>query len=154
MARRTIKVTIPGVRSENAGERDNGKIFTITEMPADQAERWCLKARILISEAMGIATAEPANAGEAAALAKIGIDFGNLRIWRALADPSLDEVWAYIEYQHAPRQPPTPIVDGENSPIEEIDTRLKLRAEALALNLGFSRGAARPSSTDSPTTTG
>jgi hypothetical protein len=153
MARRKHTVVIPGERSDHPHCRDNGKTFILTEMPADQGERWCLKARMLIAEATGTPKAEPADEGEAAALANMGIDFNNLRIWRALSDPSLDEVWNFIHYQHKPGHPALPITTGENSPIEEIETRLLLRAEALKLNLGFSQAAERLSSASGQSTT-
>jgi len=146
--RREVRITIPGARSEEPGQRDNGKVFILTEMPADQGERWCLEARVLMAEALG-QPAPSASAGEAEALASMGIDLRNLRVHRALLNSRLDDMWTYVQYQHKPGAPPQPIVSGENSSIEEQSTRLLLRVEALKLNLGFSGGAERPSS-DSP----
>jgi hypothetical protein len=151
--RRTITITIPGVHSDKPGERDNGKVFEITEMPADAAERWCLRARILLAEATNQPMPEASDSGEAAALAAMGIQFNNLRIWRALSSPDLDEVWNYIQYRHKAGQPALPITTGENSVIEEIDTRLRLRSEALMLNLGFSKAAERRESAAEPVST-
>ena len=47
--RRTEKLTIPGVRSEEPGERDNGKTFILTEMNAYQRQDWALRALLALA---------------------------------------------------------------------------------------------------------
>lgn len=128
---------------EDQKSRDFGKTFILTEMPADQAERFCTQARLLILEARGLAV--PDDEAGAAALARTGIDMANIREMKALQDPSLDTLWDYVKYQHRAGAPLQAIVNGENSQIEEISTRTRLRWEVLKLNLGFSQGA-EPSS--------
>ena len=149
--RRTVTVTIPGVKSDKPGERDNGKVFEITEMPSFQAERWCAKAKALGAQAYSIPVPS-GDSGEAAALANMGIDPAKMGL--ALTDPSLDEIWQYVKYRHKPGNPPLDITFDENSMIEEIDTIMFLRMEALKVQLGFSGGGNRPSSESSPNTTG
>jgi hypothetical protein len=47
--RRTERLTIPGVRSETLGERDNGKVFILTEMSAYAGQDWALRALLALS---------------------------------------------------------------------------------------------------------
>ncbi len=46
MARRKETLTIPGVRSEHAGERDNGKTFVLTEMDAYSGQDWARRGAV------------------------------------------------------------------------------------------------------------
>ncbi len=130
MARRKQVVTItdPG--------RDKGKTFIVTEMPADVGERWATQAMFLLAQA-GVTV--PAGVQEAgmAGLAATGVDFLSVAQLRALQDPSLDEQWDYVEYQHNPQHPTQKLQTGELSQIEEIRTRSQLRQEVLKLHLGF-----------------
>ncbi len=131
MARRrqTIKITDEG--------RDKGKTFIITEMPADVGERWATQAMFLLARA-GVTLPEGVKEAGMAGLAATGVDFLDIAQMRALQDPSLDEQWDYIEYQHAPQHPPQKILSGNDSQIEEIRTRGQLRQEVLRLHLNFS----------------
>jgi hypothetical protein len=141
VSRRTVTLKIPGVRSEARGARDNGKTFLIHEMPADQGERWCMTALGLIFDALGkTITPEQLNVAGAAGLASAGADIAMMPVARALMDPSLDEMWRFVEYQHAPNLPPRAIQTGENSDIEEISTRTRIRLEVLNLHTGFFGG--------------
>lgn len=157
MARRTVTYTVPGVRSEKPGQRDNGKSFLITEMPVDQGERWATQALYLLAQAgahVPEGAAEAGMAGLAAAGVGIGVGFA-----RALQDPSLDALWDCVQFL-PPAQgiAPQSLQAGVNSQIEEIKTRSALRMEVLTLHTGFSLGADAQKSasslppTDSPST--
>jgi hypothetical protein len=135
MARREQRVVIPGTRSDKPGHRDDGKVFWIREMYADQAERWCVQVLVLLAEAL---RTEVPQHPSAAALADKGIDFSDTRVAKALMDPSLDALWDCVTYEHKPGQPRQPILLGENSQIEEISTRARLRMEVMQLHLNFS----------------
>jgi hypothetical protein len=149
MARRKQFVTIEGSRSENPGERDNGKTFIVTEMPADIGERWAAQYIHLCIQAGATFPAGATDVGMAG-LAASGLNFADVAMMRALQDPSLDSLWDYIEYQHDPRHPPQKILAGENSQIEEIRTRSRLRQEFRDLHLNFSQGSSGSSSESSP----
>lgn len=142
--RREKKIVIDGARSETPGHRDDGKVFIVHEMPADQGERWCMRATELITKALGqtVPSPEQLNVGGAAQLASVQApEMALMSIARALVDPTLESLWDYIEYQHAPNVPARKVVQGENSDIEEIATRTRLRMEVLTMQTGFSGGA-------------
>lgn len=130
MARRKqiVKITDEG--------RDKGKTFVITEMPADIGERWATQAMYLLAKA-GLSLPDGVQQAGMAGLAATGVDFLDIAQMRALQDPSLDEQWDYIEYQHNPTHPAQKLVIGEGSQIEEIRTRSRLRQEVLRLHLNF-----------------
>jgi len=149
---RQVKIIqLPGQASDKPGHRDGGKTFILTEMAADQAERFCARVAVLIAEAAGVNVQEPSSA----TLAEMGINFADVRVAFALTDPDLNAlIWPCVKYRHKPTQPPQEIVEGENSQIEEISTRAKLRMEVLALHLNFSQaGASQPTSASSPPST-
>jgi len=103
MARRTRVVTI------TAEGRDKGKSFSLKEMPADQAERWAIRALLALAAAgaklpdgaldagiAGVAAVEAANGGVAALLvgglkSLAGLDY-------SVIAPLLDEMMACIQY--------------------------------------------------------
>ena len=137
MARRKVTYTVPGVRSEEPGQRDNGKSFLITEMPADQGERWATQAIYLLAQAGANVPLGAADAGMAG-LAATGVAFTAVAIAHALQDPSLDALWDCVQFQPKdPNIPPQAIQSGINSQIEEISTRTKLRMEVMALHTAF-----------------
>lgn len=150
--RQSKPITIPGAPSAERGQRDGGKTFIVTEMPADQAERFCAKVALLIAEAVGQQAPENPSS---AALAGMGINSSDVRVAYALTDPELNaQIWPCVKYQHRAGQPLQDIVEGENSPIEEITTRARLRMEVLQLHLGFSRaGESQPTSAPSQPST-
>lgn len=144
MGRRTRVVTV------TADGRDKGKSFLLTEMPADQGEWWATRALIVMGNAgvdlpanalgsamAGLAAAE-ASKGTASALFLVG-----LRMLPGVAPqalkPLLDEMMTCVAYQ-PPGQglPAQSLMVGPYCEIEEISTRLQLRAEILELHLGFS----------------
>ena len=131
--------------------RDHGKTFRITEMPADQGERWATQALKLMAEA-GKSIPNGALEAGMAGLAAAGVDVEadtaavGLAVAAALQDPSLDALWDCVQYIHDPAHPPQPLYVGENCQIEEIKTRRDLRMEVLKLHLNPSKGAESQSS--------
>lgn len=112
MSRRVVTYKVPA----EPGNRDSNKTFVLTEMPADEGERWVTQALFLMKGA------KDANDSDQS-------------LMRALQDPSLEALWKCVQYQHNPQHPAMPITSGESSVIEEISTRTALRLEVLKLHL-------------------
>jgi hypothetical protein len=138
MARRTRIVSI------TAQGRDFGKQFLLTEMPADQAERWALRAFLALANANVKLPDGAADAGmagiaatmETGALLKQGIQSLAGLSYAQVGD-LLDEMFTCIQFQPPNGMPPQPLWSGENSQIEEVSTRLKLRWEVVQLHTDF-----------------
>jgi hypothetical protein len=128
-------------------DRDNGKTFLLTEMSADKAERWAIRAVLALTNAnveIPEGSLQAGMSGLAAILIHGVRSLAGLK-HEAIAD-LLDEMLTCVQFQPAPNLPPQPLWLGENSQIEEVKTRLWLRLEVLELHLGFSL-AALPSNT-------
>ena len=129
MARKVRDVTIA---LEN---RDTGKTFRITEMPAVQAEKWAARALLAMSRS-GVEIPEEAMAAGAATLLAAG-----LRAFTSMAfddaEQLLDEMFACIEYVPDPTRPTITraLIDDD---IDEVATRLLLRGEVIEVHTGFS----------------
>ena len=134
--RRTLRVTIPGEHSDEFGQRDNGKTFVITEMAADTAERWAIRA-LLAMETAGVEIPDGAAEAGIAALAEVGLKAILSMDWKD-ADPLLTEMMTCVQYEHKEGQPLQGIMEGAGSQIEEVKTRLLLRAKVFELHTGFS----------------
>jgi hypothetical protein len=131
MARKTETVTI---ETEN---RDHGKTFLITEMAADAAERWAVRALLALSRA-GVELPD-GSVNSMAAFASHG--FGALgKLNPDDLQPLLDEMMACVKYQ-AEKGLPQKILGGEASQIEEVSTRMLLRLKVFELHTGFSVAA-------------
>lgn len=111
--------------------RDDGKKFHIIEMPAAQAEKWALRALLVITRS-GVDIPEDAASGGMRALAVLG-----LRSLMGLsfedAEPLLDEMMGCVQIVEKDITR-----DLTESDIEEVRTRVRLRKEVLELHLGFS----------------
>lgn len=150
MARKVEHLTIPGIRSETPGERDNGKTFVLTEMPSIQGERWATQALSLIAKS-GVKLPTGAEGAGMAGLAVVRL--ASLPALQALQDPSLDAWWECVKYQHMPKHPLQPIYQGEACQIEEIGTVNLLRMKVLEIHIGFfSKGSPSTSGTHSEKT--
>lgn len=136
MARRTQTITIT-----NEG-RDKGKTFVLTEMPADQAERWA--TRLLLALTNNKAELPPGALDSGMA----GIAAAGIKALAKLpyeeAEPLLEEMFAFVQYQHAPNMPLQSIFPGPSSQIEEVKTRLDLRLALFKLHVNFSEPVATP----------
>jgi hypothetical protein len=138
MARKTKLVTI------SADGRDRGKCFLITEMVATRAEDWA--ARLLFSLDRAIDLPDDVMELGAAAVLSMGIS-----VIRGLhiddAKPLLDEMMACVEFVPDPSKKDAATGNPVAMPlfeehIEEVATRLLLRAEVVELHTGFSVTAA------------
>lgn len=135
--RRTKLLVIPGTRAEVLYQRDNGKSFLITEMPADEAERFGITAVMALLN-NGAQIDEAALGAGMAGLAMAGLDALNSLKAETLA-PLLVDMFACIQYvPELAGVDPQKILPGDNSQIEEWSTRLKLRAAWFELHTGFS----------------
>lgn len=140
--RRVERLTIPGVRSESPGDRDNGKTFVLTEMPAYQGQDWALRALLALARS-GAQLPEGALSAGWAALASfaftalMGARYDDLR-------PLLEEMLAQAQYEHDPKHPPQPIKPGPNCVVEEIKTFLTLQTALFKLHAGFLEAANTP----------
>lgn len=126
--------------------RDKDKTFVITEMPADQAERWFYRLvlalanagtkvpeEVLFAGAAGFAEMLPTlrNSLVVAIRAIQGLDYSSV-------SPLLDEMKPFIKWQPPGTAPQQEIFPGNNSQIEEVSTWVKLRFELIQLHVGFS----------------
>lgn len=135
--RKTKAIKIPEGDPEN---RDAGKTFVITELPADQAERWATKALLMVSRSG--AELPPGVAGSGMAGVAImglkllaGVQFEEARVL-------MDEMFTCVKFvpnTDKPEYSRAPIGDD----IEEVSTRMLLRSEIFELHTGFSLGDLR-----------
>lgn len=139
MARKTLRVTVT-----DEG-RDKGKTFVLSELPADQGERWFVRAMLALAQS-GADISPDQLAGGAAAFAALGVQALGGVAWPSL-EPLLDEMFECIAFQPADhRIPAQTIAPGANSQIEEITTRFALRVAVLELHIGFSLPGVTPTS--------
>ncbi len=138
MSRKTTRLTI----AEEG--RDKGKSFVLTELPADQGERWFIRALFAIAKSDADVTPEVI-AGGAASFAAWGLP-ALLQAEHRDVEPLLDEMWQCVQYQHAANIPLQSIAEGINSQIEEVSTRFALRLAVMQLHLGFFIPEATPTS--------
>jgi hypothetical protein len=133
MARRTKSITL----SED--NRDKGKVFLLTEMPAHKAEKWACRALLALIKSGVQIPDEMAQAGMAG-VAAMGSSFltsmGGVK-WAEL-EPLLDEMMTCMQTIPSPGIiRPLCVIDGAED-IEEVKTLITLRKEVLELHLGFS----------------
>lgn len=129
MSRKQITVTI-----EDEG-RDQNKKFLITEMYADQAERWAYRAILAIMR-NGVEVPDGFENMSMAKMAEIGLKALSQIQWED-AQPLLDEMWGCIR-----RQEEKITRDLVADDTEEVATRIKLRSEVLKLHMDFLRAVA------------
>jgi hypothetical protein len=134
MARKTVTITIdtPG--------RDMGRVYSIKEMSASQAEEWATRALLALGQSGVDIPDNIAQAGFAGVVA-IGVRaFAGLP-WD-LAKPLLGEMMGCVSFLPDPARP---LVGARCPPwdddIEEVQTRLQLRDEVISLHTGFSIAA-------------
>src|SRR5574338_1443535 len=118
--------------------RDKGKVFVITEMAAEQGEEWAMRA-LLALMANGVDLPEGVENAGMAAIAQIGIKALARLKWED-AKPLLDEMMGCVQFMPDPRKPMVvrPLFADD---IEEIATRVKLRARVFALHTAFFKAA-------------
>lgn len=114
--------------------RDQGKVFLLTEMTARQGEEWAMKV-LLALMASNVNLPEGFENLGMAALAQMGLKALTGLKWEVL-EPLLSEMMQNIEIIPDPAKTNVHRALVEDD-IEEILTRLKLRAEVWNLNMGF-----------------
>lgn len=137
--RRKERLTIPGVHAEAPGQRDNGKVFVLTEMDAYTGQRWATKAlSALLRVGAGVSREEAASG--MAGLASIGPG-SILLLPSEVLEPLKDEMLLQAQYEHKAGQPPQAIVIGPTCCVEEIPTFTHILLALVELHVGFSLAA-------------
>ncbi len=135
MSRKTTRITM------DQDNRDKGKTFVITEMSAERAERWALRALLALSNA-GMDIPEQASNASMAGIASVGV--GMLaRLDFEVAEPLLAEMMACVRIDMG-NGIVRDLIEGDCGDIEEVITRFQLRKAVLELHLGFSIAVAHP----------
>lgn len=119
--------------------RDYGKRFLITEFSAAQAESWAMRALLAL---IGANASIPEGFEELgmAGLAELGIKALSGLGWE-VAEPLLAEMFTCVQIIPDPSKTHVvrPLIDSD---IEEVVTRLKLRAAVFSLHTDFLAAAA------------
>lgn len=130
MARREATVVI------DTEGRDKGRIYRLTELPAEQGEEWATRLLLALGKS-GVEVPEGIFAMGMAGIAAVGIrSMGNLP-W-AVAKPLMQEMMACVRFQPGPDPNVVRPLNPNGSDIEEVSTRLRLRDEVINLHMGFS----------------
>jgi len=133
MARKKINITITD------DNRDKGKVFVIEEMPSSQGEAWAMRAMLALMN-NGVEIPDGAMSYSMAAMAEMGIRSLSGLKWE-VAKPLLDEMFGCVQIMPDPSK--THVVRALiDQDIEEIQTRVKLRAEVWKLHADFFTTAA------------
>lgn len=133
MARAIAKYTV-----DDEG-RDKGKVFILTELPASKAEAWAMRA-LLALMAGGVQVPEGFDKMGMAGMAEIGIRALSKLEW-AVAEPLLAEMWTCVQFQ--PDSSNAKLVrELYEEDIEEVATRIKIRAEVWKLHTAFFKAVA------------
>ncbi len=137
MARREETVTI------TREGRDQGKTFTLREMPAAQAEEWFMRAMMLLARSGAEVPADLFQQG-AMGFAAIGIGAALTGLGKAPwaeVKPLLDEMMRCVVAIQSPAGVPIMAHAQVMAQIEEVATLIQLREDVLSLHLGFSLAA-------------
>ena len=128
MARKSTNYT---VTDDN---RDKGKVFVITELPAARAESWAFRAILALMEG-GVELPPGFERMGMAGIAELGIRALSHLRWE-VAEPLLAEMWECVQIMPDPAKPHVvrPLIDQD---IEEVMTRIKIRAEVWKLHTDF-----------------
>lgn len=134
MARKSETVTVP----KWEGNRDSGKMFLITEMPAARAEKWALRALLLL-KGSGERIPDNLQGLGMVGVAILGINVflqGSIRAEDL--DPLMDEMFSCVSIVRDPRHPDVATAIVSDDDVEEVQTRLWLRSEVLRVHTNFS----------------
>ncbi len=118
----------------DADGRDNGKTFVLTEMDADNAERWALRLAFALMNS-GVDLPDNIIGMGMAGIAAVGIKALGKLPYEA-AEPLLVEMFQCVSIAPDTRNPNIvrTLITGD---IEEVTTRLMLRREILKLHIDF-----------------
>lgn len=141
------------IQEDRPTYRDNGKVFLLTEMPADQGEEWANRLIFALANA-GADLPDGVIGGGMAGLSAIGVGTALMQAMRKLqfdvVKPLFDEMMTCVQTRVG-QNPWQNIVRGINCQIEEIPTFWQLRLAWIELETGFSiAGAAQQSKTAAP----
>lgn len=114
--------------------RDAGKTFKLTELSADAAERWAMRAFFALMNA-GVEVPDDISTLGVAGIAQMGIK-ALARVPFEAAEPLLDEMMGCVQIVPDVNKPAVvrALFDGD---IEEVTTRLKLREAVIDLHIDF-----------------
>lgn len=128
--------------------RDKGRHFLLTEMPASKAERWAIRVTMALAKS-GVDVGP--TGGGMANLAIAGLRALGALSWED-AQPLLDEMFECVKAIPDPKGRPDFTRALVEDDIEEIATRVFLRAKVFDLHTGFSSAGSlsRSASTTAP----
>lgn len=135
MARKTAQIRI------EAEGRDHGKTFFITEMPASQAEKWAARAFLALAKS-GMQVPEDLKSMGLAGIFTLGVKALGSIEW-TMAEPLMDEMFACVQIIPNPERDTNVKRGLVEADIEEVATRIKLRADVFELHTGFSQVVAK-----------
>ncbi len=150
MARRSATVAINDPKS-----RDSGKVFRVTEMSADAAERWAIRCLLAFANAGARLPEGVLESGMAGIQATIpGLLIQGIRSLAGLhyedAAPLLDEMLGCVEYKAPGTESYFALRGAGITQIEEVATLWKLRYEVLQVHVNFSLADALSTSKEPP----
>jgi hypothetical protein len=157
MSRKTALYVVPPA-AEGKANRDEGKTFLITEMPARKAEKWATRALNLLAKS-GVDLPPDFMRSGMAAMFVIGVKALTSIDYEG-AEPLLDEMLDCVMLVPDASKPAVTRAIHLDTDIEEVSTYLKLRDEVFELHTGFSVAgilsnlgtlAQRSSGSDTPT---
>lgn len=134
MTRKTVMVPVP---LEPGYERDHGKHFMLTEMDAEQAEKWAWRMFLALKGTTAQVPPEVERMGMVGVFIRglnsflaADVKFGDL-------EPLLDQMFTCVQRVRDMNHPDkaTMLIPGD---VEEVKTRAWLRSEVLGLHVGFS----------------
>lgn len=135
MPRKTTFVQIP----QEQDNRDSGKMFLLTEMPALKAEKWALRLLLALTRS-GIEIPDDVASAGMAGLATLGFKMlGNVNFFDA--EQLFDEMLTCVRHIPDPSrvEVTTPLImqGGDGDTIEEISTLVTLRRGVFSLHADF-----------------
>lgn len=141
------KVEIVVISGDPNTNRDHGKRFKITEMPAIRAEKWAMRVLLALAST-GAQLPEDYKSAGMAGLAVAGFQALQSLNWGD-AEPLLDEMMECVRILPDPRniEVERPLIlnrgDGSGDDVEEVSTLLTLRRKIFEIHTSFfSIGAA------------
>ena len=134
MARNTANITITD------DTRDKGKVYVLTEMPSAKSESWAARA-IMAMIKSGIQLPPGFDRLGMAGLAEVGLQSISGLKWED-AEPLLKEMLDCVQIMPDPTKPHIVRALMVDVDIEELSTRIKLRAEVWKLHVGFLKAVA------------
>jgi hypothetical protein len=128
-------ITVPA-----SGGRDDGKLFTITEMSAMQAEKWAWRLMIALKGSRGWVPDEVAQLGMVGVTVRMINAFLSADVDYPAFEALLDEMMECVRRVRDPRRPDVEAALNALD-IEEVSTVAWLRSEVIRVHTGFSVAA-------------